>query len=340
MTAGLSILITWFQFLLCASVITFAGTRLTKYGDIIAEKSGLGRTWIGVVLLASVTSLPELFTGISSVWLFNVPDIAGGNALGACMLNMLMIAVLDLVGDATPVSARAHQGHVLSAGFAILMLGVVGLGLLSGNSFGAIGWIGTYSFVLLGIYLIAMRTLYSYERRRIAEFVKEFDEEARYQGISSTRAYGWFAVHGFIIVVAAIYLPGIGEKIAAETGLGETFVGSIFIAVATTLPELTVSLTAYRIGAVDMAVGNLFGSNLFNVSILALDDFFYVSGPLLYYVSPNHLVSIIGTISMTAVAVIGLTFRATKKRFLLSWDALSIASIYIVTTLLLYGGAS
>jgi len=141
-------------------------------------------------------------------------------------------------------------------------------------------------------------------------------------------------------VAAAIYLPSIGEKIAHETGLGETFVGSIFIALATTLPELTVSLTAYRIGAVDMAVGNLFGSNLFNMNILALDDVFYVAGPLLNYVSANHLVSVIGNISMTAVAVIGLTFRATRKRFFLSWDALAIAGIYVVTTFLLYRGDS
>jgi cation:H+ antiporter len=183
-------LLTWLQFILCAGVITFAGSRLTKYGDIIAEKTGLGRTWIGIVLLASVTSLPELFTGISSVWLFNVPDIAGGNAIGACMLNMLTIALLDLLGGSTPVSARAHQGHVLSAGYSILMLGVVGLGLVAGNSFGAIVWIGTYSFVLLGIYLIAMKTLYSYERRRVAEFVKEFEEEARYEGISNSEATG------------------------------------------------------------------------------------------------------------------------------------------------------
>ena len=274
MTAGLSSLITWLQFLLCAGVIMFAGTRLTKYGDIIAEKRVRpNMDW--VVLLASVTSLPELFTGTSSVWLFNVPDIAAGNAIGACMINMLMIALLDLIGESTPVSARAHQGHVLSGGFAILMLGVAGLSLVAGNSFGAIGWIGAYSFVLLGIYLVAMKTLYSYERRRIAELVKEFEEGARYQEISNAQAYGWFAANAFVIVVAAaIFLPGIGEKIAADTGLGETFVGSIFIALATTLPELTVSLTAYRIGAVDMAVGNLFGSNLFNVSILALDDFF------------------------------------------------------------------
>jgi cation:H+ antiporter len=337
MTANLSLFITWLQFLLCAGVIAFAGSRLTRYADVIAEKTGLGRTWIGVVLLAFVTSLPELFTGVSSVWLFNVPDIAAGNVIGACMLNMLTIALLDLVGGSTPVSARAHQGHVLSGGFSILMLGMVGLSLVSGGTFGAIAWVGTYSFVLLGIYFIAMKMLFSYEKRRVAEFVKEF-EEARYQGISKTEAYGWFMTHAFVIVVAAIFLPFIGDKIAEETGLGESFVGSIFIAIATTLPELTVSFAAYRIGAVDMAVGNLFGSNLFNVNILAVDDFFYSHGPLLNHVSGNHLVSAIGTISMTAVAVVGLTFRATRKRFFLSWDALAIAAIYGLTAFLLYRG--
>ena len=85
-------LITWLPFILCAAVITYAGSRLTRYGDIIAEKTGLGRTWIGIVLLATVTSLPELFTGVSSVLFFDVPDIAAGNVVGACMLNMLTIA--------------------------------------------------------------------------------------------------------------------------------------------------------------------------------------------------------------------------------------------------------
>jgi cation:H+ antiporter len=295
----------------------------------------LGRTWIGVVLLASVTSLPELFTGVSSVWFFDVPDIAVGNVLGACMINMLTIAVLDLVGGSTPVSARAHQGHVLSAGFSILMLAIVGLSLVSGKAFPGVAWMGSYSLMLLGVYLIAMKTLFSYEKRRVGEFVEEF-EIAQYEKLSKGQAYGWFAAHAFFIVTAAIFLPSIGERIADETGLGESFVGSIFIAIATTLPELTVALAAYRIGAVDMAVGNLFGSNLFNLTIIFLDDLLYAQGPLLNYVSGTHIVSAIGTMAMTAVAIIGLTFRSARKRFLLAWDALTIAALYALTTFLLY----
>src|SRR5574342_315577 len=102
-------MMVWLQFALCAGVIFFAGARLSYYGDVLADKTGLGRTWIGVALLASVTSLPELITGISSVALVGVPDIAAGDALGSCMFNVVIIALLDLMGGASPLSARAHQ---------------------------------------------------------------------------------------------------------------------------------------------------------------------------------------------------------------------------------------
>src|SRR3989337_268144 len=97
--------------------------------DIIAEKTGLGRTWIGVVLMASVTSLPELATGISSVTYAGVPDIAVGDVLGSCVFNMLILAILDAVYGPMPISAKAHQGHILSAGFGILLLSVVALSI-------------------------------------------------------------------------------------------------------------------------------------------------------------------------------------------------------------------
>jgi len=80
-------MLLWLGFIICTSVILYSGTKLSKYGDIIAEKTGLGRVWIGIVLMASITSLPELVTGISSVTYVNVPDIAVGNVIGACILK-------------------------------------------------------------------------------------------------------------------------------------------------------------------------------------------------------------------------------------------------------------
>ena len=129
----------WLQFIACSALILCAGTKLTVYGDIIAEKTGLGRTWVGVVLMASVTSLPELITGISSVTLFDLPEIAAGDVLGSCMFNILIIAMLDLLHGPTPVSASAHQGHVLTGAFGILLLGLVSLSIFAVGSMPSIG---------------------------------------------------------------------------------------------------------------------------------------------------------------------------------------------------------
>jgi cation:H+ antiporter len=116
----MNILLLWSAFLVCTLAILYSGTKLSKYGDIIAEKTGLGRVWIGVVLLAFVTSLPELVTGISSVVVFEAPDIAAGDVFGSCVFNMFIIALLDILERTAPLSSKVRQGHTLSAGFGIL----------------------------------------------------------------------------------------------------------------------------------------------------------------------------------------------------------------------------
>jgi cation:H+ antiporter len=329
-------MVVWLQFVICTGIILISGTYLSKYGDIIAEKTGLGRTWIGVVLMASVTSLPELVTGISSVAIFDVPDLALGDVLGSCMFNIVILALLDFTGDSAPISAKAHQGQVLTAAFGMLLLGLVNLSIFAAARMPSIGWIGLHSLGFAAIYLVAMRAVFFYEKKRIAELVEAVAEEIRYEKISKARAYQMYGLNALLTIGAATYLPRIGEKIAATTGLGQTFVGNIFLALSTSLPEVVVSVAALRLGAVDMAFGNIFGSNLFNIVILAIDDIFYTKGPLFSYISPNHVVSSSAAIAMTAVAAIALTYRLSKKVLFFAWDSLAILALYILALSLLY----
>ena len=326
----------WLQFAAITAVIVLAGSKLSKYGDVIAEKTGMGRTWVGVVLMASVTSLPELITGISSVALFNLPNIAVGNILGACMLNMLTIALLDVLSGSTPISARAHQGQVLAAGFGIVLLGLASLSIAAGGKLPAVDWIGLYSPVFFLVYAISMRTVFLFERRRIAEFVHEKAEALRYEAISLRTAYRNYAVNGLLVIGAATYLPHLGDQIATATGLGETFVGTTLIALTTTLPELVVSIAALRIDATDLIYGNLLGSNLFNMAILALHDLLYLQAPLLTTAEPSHVVTANAAMAMTAIAVIGLTYRVSKKRFLFASDSLAIIAVYLCAVSVVY----
>ena len=323
------------QFTIVTAIIVFAGTNLSKYGDIIAAKMGLGRTLIGMTLIAFVTSLPELITGVSSVVL-DLPDIAAGDVLGSCMFNVVIIAILDSTDRKFPISARAQQGQVLGAAFGIAALGLVSIGIVAGRAIPAFGWIGLYSIALVGIYFVAVRLTFLYERRGIAELVEVMAEKVAHDEITRARAFFIFGINAVIIVGAAAYLPHLGESIAEVTGLGQTFVGNMFIALSTSLPELVVSIAALRIGAVDIVFGNIFGSNLFNMLILAIDDIFYVQGPLLERISVYHLISANGAMAMTAIAIVGLTYRAEKKRLYFGWDSLGIVGVYVLTGLLLY----
>lgn len=329
-------MLLWLGFIICTAVIVYSGTKLSKYGDIIAEKTGLGRTWIGVVMMASVTSLPELVTGISSVTYAGVPDIAAGDVFGSCVFNMLILAFLDAIHRPMPISAKAHHGNILAAGFGILLLCMAAISLASGNRLPSLGWIGFYSFLFALIYFIAMRLIYFYEKRQISEFVKGIAVELKYKDVPTRTAILNYCINAVVVIIAAVFLPKIGEGIAETTGLGQTFVGNIFIALSTSLPEVVVSIAAVKMGAVDLAIGNLFGSNIFNIFILAIDDLLFIKGPLLSFVNPNHIISALSAIAMTAIAIIGLTYRAEKKRLFLAWDSIGILFVYIINLMLLY----
>jgi cation:H+ antiporter len=139
-----------------------------------------------------------------------------------------------------------------------------------------------------------------------------------------------------VVVGAALWLPRLGAEVARQTGLGQAFVGSLFIAVTTSLPEIVVSLAAVRIGAIDLGIANVLGSNLFNLLILGLDDVFYTAGPLLATAASSHSVSIAAIVMMNALFLIGLTYRVMTKRFVVTWDTGAIAGIYALAVALSY----
>jgi cation:H+ antiporter len=145
-----------------------------------------------------------------------------------------------------------------------------------------------------------------------------------------------FALNAVLIVGAALYLPGLAETLAEVTGLGQTFFGTLFVALSTSLPEVVVSIAALRIGAIDMAVGNIFGSNLFNVGILALDDLFYTPGSLLAAIETSHSIAVMAAMIMTAIAIVGLTYRSDSKRLFVAWDSVGIAVVYALANVMLY----
>ncbi|GMV59584.1 MAG: hypothetical protein AMXMBFR72_26780 [Betaproteobacteria bacterium] len=325
-----SLWVHWLQLALCAALILVAGTRLSRYGDVIARHAGLGGGWIGLVLMASVTSLPELVTGIASVTVADVPDIAVGNVLGACVLNLAMMVVLDALHRHASIYQVASQGHTLGAAFGIVMLGVVAFGMLAAPALDLrVGHVGLVTPALLALYLVAIRTIYQYERGAAALAAAAATAVEPAPEMTLRQAAVRYAVAAAVVVGAALWLPFVAGDLAAAMGWTDSFVGTLLVAVTTTLPELTVTIASVRIGALDMAIGNLVGSNLFNLAILGVDDLVYLDGPLLAAAAPAHALSAVSAAVMSGALIVALVARPQARLLnFVGWTSVALALIY------------
>jgi cation:H+ antiporter len=315
----------WLIFLISSAVIVLAAIWMAKYGDVIAVRTGLGGMFIGLVLLAAATSLPELLTSIVAMR-EGLPNLAAGNLLGSNMMNMFLLVVLDLIFFRRRILRGALFKHALSGSLAVLLMGLTIFALLAKLDF-HIGWVGLDSVVILLAYLGSIRLI-----QTDLSFEKSEDDQAKEtipEGTPSMRtAVIWFAGCTGLLILATPYLVRSSNEIATITGLGTTFVGTTLVALITSLPELVTTVAAARLGAVDMAIGNLFGSNMFNIFVLGLSDLFFTRGPFLPAIDPVFvMVATLGMI-MTCLALIGNLARIKRRLFFIEFDALLIAVIY------------
>ena len=316
-------------FLLCSLLIVYSGTRLAKYGDKISDLTGIGKAWLGLVLMAGVTSLPELITGLSSVTIVKKPNLAAGDVFGSCVFNLLILSVLD-ARIKKPLFSAVKSSHIVAAVFGIILMTVAGAAIYFGENSLSVLWISIFTFPLTGIYLLAVWSIFMYEKK--SESSGAVNEKKKIARPAELRkVIGSYSLNALIVIGSAIFLPYFGSHIASSTGLSHSFFGTLFLAASTSLPELVISFAALRLGSLDLAVGNLLGSNLFNMFILGLDDIFYREGSLFEAISPSHQVSVFSMIIMSAVAGLGLLFKPGKKAlWLFSLDTFIILVFYIL----------
>jgi len=324
LTAGL-------QFVGGVILVILAGVTLTKSADTLGKTLGLSAGWAGVLILPMATSLPELVSSVRAV-LILAPDLAVGNLFGSNLFNITIIAIVDLVQGKGSLFYRLRDGHALTASLSMVLLAIAGLGLLL--PFPAIfgGRIGLDTLLLVGCYLAAAKLITSYERRSLADNETENHSEA----LHPKRALFHFIIAAGVILVAGTYLTDASDVIALESGLGRTFVGSIFLAIATSLPEVVTTSTAARLGKLDMAVGNIFGANMYNMFILGIIDIAYFPGALLKASSFEHLLTILMCVILTSLVITGLINRSKKAIGLFGFDSLIIAFGYLIAVAVLF----
>jgi cation:H+ antiporter len=305
--------LVWIQFVICLTIIIIAGTQLSKYGDIIAEKTGLGRVLVGMVLLATVTSLPEVATGISSVAIIQNPDLAMGDIFGSCLINLAIIAIIDVLYTKGPVLHLLGTGIVLATILSMLLIAAAATSIFLAHSvfnLNILGIMGIYSPILFCLFLISQYMLFRFKTKQPDSTDNANSQSKTYESVSLKRTIVYFGLTAIAIVGAAIWLSFIGDQIANSTGLRASFVGTLFLAISTSAPEIVVSISAIRMRASEMAVANVVGSNLFNIGIIIfLDDLFFPQGPILQYVSSGHILTALFALMMSSIVIIGIIFR-------------------------------
>lgn len=342
MTIAMPAMLIW-QFLLLAGAVAAAGSVLARSADQIAEATGLGRLLVGSLLLAAVTSLPELSVDIAAIRSGYI-DLAAGDLFGSSLMNLLILAIVDLsIRSGRKMLSREGAAHALSATLGIAVTSLAGLAIVTADKlpaamiFGMSGW----SWAILLSYLFGARMIFINQRisaRLAAE--SQSDESGLFQGSSARKPS--FLLSAIIFGAAAVVLCFAGPKLAhvagalaEETGLGGTFVGTTLVAVTTSLPELVASLTAIRIGAIDLAIGNAFGSNAFNIVLFVPLDFLH-EGSIFLSMSGAHAVTAFTVVLATAIAVLGQLYHGERRLPFIEPDAFLMLFVVLGGLFLIY----
>ncbi|HYD87660.1 MAG TPA: hypothetical protein VEA80_09310 [Vitreimonas sp.] len=288
----------------CALVIAFAGWRLTLAVDTIADRTGVGRAFLGMILVATVTSLPELSTGLSAVLVVRSADIAVGDVVGSCVFNLLLFVLADVASGKRAFYGALSASHFLTAAASIVLVGVVALAILTPISSFAVAHVGAVSFALVLLYLGAARLLYAVETRA----TPALDAPDRSGRAPLGAAIVQCIVAGLAVTAGGALIAVSAGEISERLELAQSFVGVVFVGAATSLPEAVSVIAAIRLKAYDLAAGNLLGSNMFNVLILVADDIAYLDGPILEAAVPSLALAPIVAMVMTGVVIVAIGY--------------------------------
>jgi cation:H+ antiporter len=323
--------VIWLQFLLSSTVIVLAAQRLAQYGDVIAVRTRVGGMFVGTLLLALATSLPELLTMIAALG-EELPSMAAGNIFGSCMFNMFLLAVLDTTHRHVRLLRSVFFSHAIGGTLAILMAAATVFFVMADLPW-ALGWLGIDSLILMAIYLggvMLLRSAGPGDTMTPQEGAPVVGLPPLWQGIVG------FVLASGVLVAVTPFLVSSAAEIAEITGVSAGFVGAFALAIVTSLPEAVTTISAIRIGAYDMAVGNLFGSNVFNIFALAFTDLFYTQGRFLGAIDDQMLLAAMLGLVLTALGLLGNVSRIERRLSFVEIDAALITVVYVLGLGLLF----
>jgi len=325
----------WVEFLASAIIIVFASMQLAKYGDVIALRTKLGGMMVGTLLLAAATSLPEVLTTVTAC-LQGEPNLAAGNLFGSNALNIVILAILDIMHSQRRLTRRNAERHALTGSLASLMIALAVFFLVARLPF-ALNFgkfrVGVDSLMMVAVYMFALRLISKQSKKMSLSFT---DPDLPEGTPELKPAIIWFGGAVAVLFLVTPWMVSASTRIAEISGLGTTFIGATLVAFVTSLPELVSTISAGKIGADDMAIGNLFGSNMFNMMSIGIADFFLAGSLFFHAVDPSFILAGMVGLLMTILGVVGTLGRLERKIWFIELDALLLILLYLGGTYLLY----
>lgn len=333
------------MFALAAAIVWAAGTRMVRLVDRLAQRTGMGQGFAGMLLLGGIVSLTEIST-VSAAAFTGSPLLALNNLLGSETINLFLLAAVDpLSGREALTSFIARPATLFQGTLGIVLLAFVAVAMsVEDVPFLGVGIGSTSLFLLcLGALWLSAR----YERRKAwvanrergSTVAKEAaDERLEDEGREPALSALVLRLAGFAVVifVAGFVLSVSGDALAEQTGLGASFVGFLLVGISTSLPELSTITAAIRMKHHEMAVGNVLGSNIFNLLLIFLADVVYQGEPVLNQTGPFEIVATLLGILMTGILLLGLLERRDSTILKMGYDSAAMLAVFFAGVGILY----
>jgi cation:H+ antiporter len=327
-----SLVLSIIAFGIAALAIVIAGSRLARLADELADRTGMGEALFGVLLLAGVTSLPD-FAATLSAAIDARPDLAMSNVMGSMAVNLAFLGIADIVyRKANLEHAAASPANLMLAGLLIVLLTLPLLAIVTPT---IAQWkVHPITPVIVIAYLFGLHLVIRTQARpmwfpRLTSQTVSDKPSRQYHGSLAAAWLGFIAL-AVVTCIAGWVLMEAAKVIADQTGLSDTLVGGLFTALATSTPELVTTIAAIRYGALTLAVSNIFGTNCFNMLVVAAADVVYPHGTIFHDMAPIQMTWGLVSILMTAILLLGMVRRETYGIGRIGFESTLILAVYAV----------
>lgn len=325
-------------FAAAGTIVWFAGTRLARYADAFAEKTGIGRVALGMILLGSVTSLPEITIATTST-LQGTPLLSITDVLGSAALNVVILAIADASFGRGALTSIQGSARVMLQGVLGIIIMALSIGAYVAGDVLFIG-IGVWSWLMLAVYVGAVLLLTqarqgeAWRPKNPDRHREQIEQDVEQWTLGRLSVLIALAAGG--ILVAGVTLAQTGAALAEQSGLGLSFFGAVFLAVTTSLPEVSMTVELARRRQYEMAISGIFGTNIFNVTIIVLVDALHSGGPVLPEVGRPASVGALLGIVLTSIYLVGLIERRDRVFLRMGYDSIAVFLTYAAGLVVLY----